>query len=144
MIDQNAELGVEVSGHHFFGALDGGDDGLFCALLVLGIMRRTGRSLGELLERFPAPTVTPDVRIPFTDDPGDTIDRIAKTCGGILLRLDGVRAQYDDGWALVRGSITEPVITLRFEGRDTDSLHAVAERFLQGAPELKEIVMERL
>ena len=45
MLDRAAELGVEVSGHHFFGVLSGGDDGLFTALVVLGLLRRLRSSL---------------------------------------------------------------------------------------------------
>ncbi len=38
MIDESADLGVEVSGHFFFRALGGGDDGLFAALLLAAMI----------------------------------------------------------------------------------------------------------
>ena len=107
MIEHGAELGVEVSGHHFFGALDGGDDGLFTALVMLEILRRTGQTLTQLIEPLPWPLITPDLRVPFTGDAMGLIERIAATCGGTVSRLDGVRVEYDQGWGLARPSITE-------------------------------------
>ena len=49
MLERQAELGVEVSGHHFFGALGGGDDGLFTALVVLTLLRQLNSSLHSQL-----------------------------------------------------------------------------------------------
>jgi phosphomannomutase/phosphoglucomutase len=58
--------------------------------------------------------------------------------------MDGVRAEYDDGWGLARASITEPALTLRFEARDAEHLCQVAARFLTGAPHLLPRVLERI
>ena len=41
-------------------------------------------------------------------------------------------------------SITEPVITLRFEGRDPECLRSIAAQFLAGAPELYQQIQEKL
>ena len=35
-----------------------------------------------------------------------------------MLTIDGLRADWDDGFGLVRASNTTPSIVLRFEGRD--------------------------
>ncbi len=144
MIDEHADLGVEVSGHYFFKALDGGDDGLFAALITLHVLARTRTSLADLIAPFGWPAITPDLRIPFDGDAAAEVERIAGGCGGRITRLDGVRAEYEDGWALARPSITEPLITLRFEGRDRSSLPGIAERFLAAAPELLTRVMEKI
>lgn len=142
MIRLQADLGVEVSGHYFFKALGGGDDGLFVALLAAHLIARCGLSLAELIEPIGWPAITPDLRIPFRGDGARLLDRIAAHCGGEVARLDGVRAQYEDGWALVRLSITEPLITLRFEARECAALRHVAARFLDSVPELSRQVLE--
>ena len=36
--------------------------------------------------------------------------------GLLLIVIDGLRAEYDDGFGLVRASNTTPVLVLRFEG----------------------------
>jgi phosphomannomutase/phosphoglucomutase len=137
-------MGVEASGHQFFGALEGGDDGLFTALVALGIVRQTGKSLAELIEPIGWPAITPDLRVSFRGDAIVAMDAIAAGCGGRVSRMDGVRAQYEDGWALARPSITEPAITFRFEGRSPDDLPRIASRFLAAVPELLEQVLEKM
>jgi phosphomannomutase/phosphoglucomutase len=72
------------------------------------------------------------------------LEAIASQCGGVVTRLDGVRASYDGGWGLARASITEPAITFRFEGRDRDHLRRVAGQFLAGAGPLRNQVLERI
>lgn len=142
MIDERADLGVEVSGHHFFVTLDGGDDGLFTALVILEILRRTGQTLQQLIEPLRWPLITPDLRVPFTGDASALIERIAATCGGCVSRLDGVRVEYDRGWGLARASITEPAVTFRFEGSDANQLRNAAVAMLAAADEVRETVME--
>lgn len=145
MREHGAELGVEVSGHHFFGELDGGDDGLFTALFLLQLLHATRSRLAPWLRAIGWPAITPDLRIPRSGDVAALLDRIAGTCGGRVERLDGVRADYDDGgWGLARASITEPAITFRFEGRDPEHLRAVMARFLRDLPDLKQQVEEHL
>jgi len=144
MLAARAELGVEVSGHHFFGILDGGDDGLFTALVVLGLLSRQGVRLADLICPAEWPAITPDMRIPFAGDAPAAVESIAARCGGSVTRLDGVRASYDGGWALARASITEPAITFRFEGLDRAHLRRIADQFLAGAGPLRHQVLERI
>ena len=144
MIRRGADLGVEASGHYFFRALGGGDDGLFVGLLAAHLVARCGLSLAELIAPIGWPPISPDLRIPLVGDGAAMLERIAAHCGGEVSRLDGVRAQYDDGWALARLSITEPLITLRFEARQHAALPQVAARFLHCVPEFSQQVLEML
>jgi phosphomannomutase/phosphoglucomutase len=144
MLDRQAELGVEVSGHHFFGALHGGDDGLFTALVVLTLLRQLNSTLQSQLIRIGWPSITPDLRLPLVGDCRTILEVIAASCGGQVSRMDGVRAEYEDGWGLARASITEPAMTFRFEGRDPAHLRQVVAQFLSGVPTLRHQVMERI
>ena len=72
------------------------------------------------------------------------MEAIAVNCGGQVSRLDGVRAEYEDGWGLARASITEPAMTFRFEGRDPEHLRQVVAQFLMGVPTLQHQMMERI
>ena len=42
-----------------------------------------------------------------------------------LHKVDGIRVEFPDGWALVRPSVTEAVVSLRFEGLDERSLERI-------------------
>jgi len=77
-------------------------------------------------------------------DAAAAVEAIAASCGGAVTRLDGVRAEYDGGWALARASITESAITFRFEGRDGREMRRIAEHFLAGAGELRNQVLEKI
>jgi phosphomannomutase/phosphoglucomutase len=66
---------------------------------------------------------------------------VARFDGARLSTIDGLRADWDDGWGLLRASNTTPVLVLRFEADDQAALDRVRDTFrtqLQVvAPELK-------
>lgn len=144
MIDTHADFGVEVSGHYFFNVLCGGDDGLFAGLVVARLVATSGKSLADLVAPIGWPAITPDLRIPVDGSPEAILERLAAQCGGQVSRMDGVRAEYEDGWALARASITEPVMTFRFEGKDNDRQREIIKRFLAEMPELSRQVSAAL
>ena len=39
--------------------------------------------------------------------------------------IDGIRADYEDGWGLIRASNTSPVLSLRFEADNTNALQRI-------------------
>jgi phosphomannomutase/phosphoglucomutase len=41
--------------------------------------------------------------------------------------IDGARIDFDEGWALIRASNTQPVIVLRFEADTSDALHRIRD-----------------
>ena len=138
MIEEGALFGGEISGHFFHKDLLGSDDGLYSALRMAGLLRRTGRSLSEVADEIPRLPATPDLRIPWeSSDQPRVLRRIAAHFPPERVeRLDGVRVQFERGWGLVRESITEPKLTLRFEGETPSDLHDVMAHFLEPVPEL--------
>jgi phosphomannomutase/phosphoglucomutase len=137
MIREQAPLGGEISGHFFFRELHGGDDGLYAALLMTAIVARHG-ALSRLAREVPRYVATPDIRVPCTQNRGLFDELAAAYPAERVSRLDGVRVTFPDGWALARPSVTEPAITLRFEGRDAEALRRIVRQFLAPAPWLEE------
>ena len=136
MITENARFGGEISGHLFYRELAGGDDGLYSAILMTGIVGRRG-SLSKLAGELPSYATTPEIRIRIEADPA-VLEAIANAFPPERVsRLDGVRVQFDDGWGLARMSVTEPMMTLRFEGRDNKALRRIMQEFLAPVPELR-------
>jgi phosphomannomutase/phosphoglucomutase len=137
VLAEKAILGGEASGHVFFRELEGGDDGLFAALAMLDLLARAGRPLSQLVATLPRFFLTKDIRVRFEGDVAGVLRRLeaqAEADGARIERLDGVKAHYADGWALARASVTEPMITLRFEGTTREGLLSAIERFLAPAP----------
>jgi len=54
-----------------------------------------------------------------------------------VLTIDGVRADYPDGFGLARASNTSPVIVLRFEGDTADALARIQSEFRAALQPLK-------
>ncbi len=42
-----------------------------------------------------------------------------------VVTIDGLRVEYDDGFGLIRGSNTTPVLVLRFEGHTEEAMHRI-------------------
>ena len=58
-----------------------------------------------------------------------------------LITIDGLRAEFENGWGLIRASNTVPAVTFRFEAGTEDALEEIQNRFRQMLtkidPELK-------
>lgn len=129
----------ELSGHHFFRSLPQGDDGVLASLFFAQMLKRLGQPLSDLVETLPDYPISPDIRLPVS--PGEAERILSKLRNGLadeatLSYLDGVRAEYSDGWGLARQSVTEPLLTLRFEGENQDALRQIMSRFVAAAPAL--------
>jgi len=138
-LQKKAVYAGELSGHHFFSSLPQGDDGVIASLYFAKLLKENGVSLSEMLQSLPDYPITPDIRLPVAAGEADRI--LAELKEGLadkadLIFLDGIRAEFPDGWGLARQSVTEPLITLRFEGKDKDALRRIIASFVAAAPEL--------
>jgi len=135
LIDEDAAFAGEASGHLFFREI-GGDDGIYAALRMAELLSGTGEPLSRLVASIPEYFVSPDIRMPI---PGGDGRRVIEALVGAFADrpqdyTDGVRIEFDDGWALCRMSVTEPVITLRFEGSTPQALERIKLRVLAEIP----------
>ena len=129
MKEEKAVLGGEMSGHLFFAdRYFGYDDAIYAAIRLLEILSQTGQKMSELLSDVPQTFATPEIRMDCADDKkAQVVERIKKHFQNNpgLIEIDGVRIPYEDGWALVRSSNTQPVIVLRFEASSASSLQRI-------------------
>ena len=131
MKEEKAVLGGEMSGHIFFAdRYFGYDDAIYAALRLLEILSQTGEKISSLLADVPKTYATPEIRIDCPDNKkAAVVNNIKKhfrnTPGRI--DIDGVRIPFEDGWALVRSSNTQPVIVLRFEASSMKSLQLIRQ-----------------
>jgi phosphomannomutase/phosphoglucomutase len=54
-----------------------------------------------------------------------------------VITIDGLRAEYADGFGLARASNTSPVVVLRFEADTADALKRIQEDFRKALQQLK-------
>lgn len=133
--ETNAPFAGEMSGHLFFNDERwlGFDDGLYAALRLLEILSREADPSGALAA-LPNAVNTPELQIPTQEGENKAfIERFREACrfedAQNVIKVDGVRVEWADGFALARASNTTPVIVVRFEGDTPSALKRIAERF---------------
>jgi phosphomannomutase/phosphoglucomutase len=144
LLRRKALLGGEISGHFFFGDI-GRDDGLYAALVMLQLLAEAGRDLAALADTVPHYPNTPDIRLPCSIVEAQTIVQelgatFAAEVGVDVDPLDGVRIVWPDGWALIRPSVTEALISLRFEAHSQQRLAQIQEAVITRSPGLKKLM----
>ena len=119
MRETGAFLAGEMSGHICFADnYYGFDDAIFAACRVLQIVAQSNKKVSEMLADLPETAYTPEIRI---DCPDDQKFKIVRELTEIfrekyeVIDIDGVRVNFDDGWALIRASNTQPILVLRLE-----------------------------
>jgi phosphomannomutase/phosphoglucomutase len=119
--ESGALIGGEASGHIFFNdELFDFDDGIFASAKLLEVVSRSGRKLSELAADIPRYYSGPEVKLACADEHKFAVmERIRGHFGDRyeLVDLDGLRIEFENGWASVRASHTTPNIALVFEGQ---------------------------
>ena len=136
--DTHAPFAGEMSGHLFFNdeRWTGFDDGLYAAVRLLEILSRTDDPSG-VLSKLPNAVNTPELQIPMAEgEPKRFIERLRAEAGQFtdaadVIKVDGLRVEWKDGFALARSSNTTPVVVLRFEGDTPEALKRVKTRFIE-------------
>ena len=125
-------FGGEMSGHlFFFDGYWGFDDAIFAACRLCEIVSRSESSLAEIVGSLASYPSTPEVRIETTEDrKWKLVEEARETFGARYetVDIDGVRITFDEGWALLRASNTQPVVVLRAEGNSESGLAAIKGR----------------
>jgi phosphomannomutase/phosphoglucomutase len=137
MKETGAPLAGEMSGHMFFKERwYGFDDGLYAGARLLEILSRApdAAAISALLDGLPDAISTPELNIKLAEGENHAViaalqanarfDRATE-----VNTIDGVRAEYPDGFGLARASNTTPVIVLRFEGDSDDAIERIKADF---------------
>ncbi len=130
MRETGALLAGEMSGHTFFkDRYYGFDDAIYAGCRLIEIFAKNKKQnpnfqLKDLLKPFEKVAISPEIRLSCPNEcKKSVLEKIQDTAGDELfnskikdiITLDGLRFVFEDGFALIRQSNTEPVFTLRFE-----------------------------
>ena len=132
--ETGAPLAGEMSGHIFFKERwYGFDDGLYAGARLLEIVSRAADA-SALLNALPDSAATPELHLHCAEGENHTlIERLQREVTFPLARevitIDGVRAEYADGFGLARASNTTPVVVLRFEADNAHALARIQQEF---------------
>ena len=135
MKETGALLAGEMSGHIFFKERwFGFDDGLYAAARMLEILATDSRPVSTIFDELPDDVSTPEITVHMEKD-GAQHEFIknfiaqAKFPDANLSTIDGIRADFADGWGLVRASNTTPALVIRFEAESQHRLNELKDTF---------------
>ncbi len=136
MRETDAALAGEMSGHFFFKERwFGFDDGIYAGARLLEILAGDldGREPQAIFAELPNSVSTPELKIEMAEGEHyefiERFQKVAKFDGARITTIDGVRADWPDGWGLVRASNTTPVLVLRFDADTKPALQRIQDVF---------------
>ena len=133
--DDKIPFGGELSGHVYFNdRWPCFDSGLYAGLRLLEILSKTDKSVSELLDGINNYYSTEELKFASSDENKfnvvNKIKEYSLSKQYDILDIDGVRVNFDYGWALVRCSNTGPNITARFEADSMENLNKLQDEFV--------------
>jgi phosphomannomutase/phosphoglucomutase len=134
MHESGAVVGGEFSAHIFIkDRWFGYDDGLYVAARFLEILANSAMTSEQMLRSLPHSIVTSELRIEVSEERKfELMTRLVGLVDFPLATvncLDGIRADFNDGWGLIRASNTTPALLLRFEASSRPSLLLIQDAF---------------
>jgi phosphomannomutase/phosphoglucomutase len=132
--ETGALLAGEMSGHTFFKERwYGFDDGLYTAARLLEILAHDPRAPQAIFAALPNTLNTPELNLKFPEGEHyrfmEKLLKQAQLPDARLTTIDGLRADFADGFGLVRASNTTPVLVFRFEADNAAALARIQQQF---------------
>ncbi len=135
--ETNAVLAGEMSGHFFFNdRWYGFDDGIYSGARILEIISKKNNPSHEIFDSFPKSFVTPEINILVNKD-GIQHDfmkkfvNLARFEDAKIITIDGLRAEFKDGWGLLRASNTTSCLVMRVEAESKKRLLEIKDNFFE-------------
>lgn len=136
MKETGALLAGEMSGHAFFSERwFGFDDGIYTGARLLEILSKEYQSAHEVFAAIPNSVNTPELNMVLTEESKwifmKEFIQHAHFEEAAISDIDGLRADFCDGFGLVRVSNTTPNLVLRFEADNQQALQRIQHQFRQ-------------
>ena len=144
--ETGALLGGELSGHFCFNdRWFGFDDAFYAMARLLELLSKNHSSTHDVFDQLPQALVTPELKINLEEGEQHRfmaeLKKKPQFPGAKLTTIDGIRADFPDGWGLIRASNTTPSLTLRFEADNEESMARIQAVFrsvvLRVSPEIQ-------
>lgn len=131
IVEENAALAGEMSGHIFFNdRWFGFDDAVYAGARLLEILASSKQSLTDMIASIPKAYNTPEIRVETTEVAKfqivDYLVNYFKKSYEVI-DIDGARVKFPHGWGLVRASNTQPSLVVRFEADSPEHLKEIRE-----------------
>jgi phosphomannomutase len=129
MQKQNAVIGGEGNGGVIYPRLNFARDSLVGMALILHLLAETGQTITELVDTLPRFAMIKEKLVCPSDKISAVIRMLRQEFAAYPMDLrDGVRVSLPNGWFLVRGSNTEPIIRVIAEAEREKDARAIIDR----------------
>jgi len=122
----HAVIGGEGNGGVIYPRINFCRDSLVAIALVLHLLSESGKSVTELLADIPQYTIVKEKMTCASDRIPAMLRMVREQFAHFPMDTrDGVKVMMPDGWLLVRGSNTEPIIRVVAEAKNEDRAKAI-------------------
>ena len=129
MQKQRAVIGGEGNGGVIYPRLNFARDSLVGMALVLHLLAETGQTITELVNSLPRFAMIKEKLVCPSDKISVVLRMLRHDYAGYPMDLrDGVKVNLPNGWFLVRGSNTEPIIRLIAEAKRESDARTIIDR----------------
>ena len=136
MREVDSPFAGEMSGHFFFKERwYGFDCGIYSAARLLEILAEDERDITDVLNELPNSVSTPELKLHMEEGEThafiDVMREKARFPDAKITTIDGIRADFANGWGLVRASNTTPILVIRFDADSEAELQRIKDLFRQ-------------
>ncbi|HYN25473.1 MAG TPA: phosphoglucosamine mutase [Pyrinomonadaceae bacterium] len=118
MKQQNAVIGGEGNGGVIYPRINFARDSLVAMALVLHLLAESGKTVTQLMESFPRYSIVKDKMVCPSHRIPAVLRMVRQEFGRFPMDTrDGIKVMLPDGWFLVRGSNTEPIVRVVAEAK---------------------------
>ncbi len=118
---EHAPFAGEPSGHYYFRDFFNADSGLYAFILLANVLSRAETTSAAIA---PLQKYHHSGEINFKADKDEVFTKLKSLKGAEITELDGITVRFDDWWANVRASNTEPVVRLNLEADSKDLMQS--------------------
>jgi len=129
MQKRGAVIGGEGNGGVIYPSLNFARDSLVGMALILHLLAETGETITNLVQSLPQIAMIKDKLVCPSDRIATVLRTLRREYAGYPMDLrDGVKVTLPNGWFLVRGSNTEPIIRMIAEAENETDARRISER----------------
>ena len=130
LMENNGEMGGELSGHYCFKDNYYMDSGMISLLILLQVLSEDSRKVSQIAKELSPYAKSPELNFAVADKDA-VLEKIKqKYSDGKQDFLDGVTVEYDGWWFNVRASNTEPLLRLTIEANTQKLLDQKKEELI--------------
>ncbi len=123
IINENADIAGEMSGHIFYNyKYYGYDDAIYASLKLINIINKKEKKLSQIIEPYLNSSSTPEIKLYCEESKkfdllNDIIFSLTNTYKHYseIINIDGIRVESKEFWFLIRASNTQNCLVFRLE-----------------------------